>query len=87
MRARSDHVAFRDVRCSYSDAAGRIRICRLASRPIVNSKGEFSGFRGTATDITEEVEAHARANHLALHDALTELPNRAPVPRAADSMR
>lgn len=71
-----DHVAFRDVRCSYHDAEGRIRICRLASRPIVNSEGEFCGFRGTATDITEEVEAHARANHLALHDVLTELPNR-----------
>jgi diguanylate cyclase (GGDEF)-like protein/PAS domain S-box-containing protein len=71
-----DHLAFRDVRCSYSDAASHVRVCRLAGRPIVNGKREFSGFRGTATDITEEVEAHARANHLALHDALTELPNR-----------
>jgi diguanylate cyclase (GGDEF)-like protein/PAS domain S-box-containing protein len=71
-----DHVAFRHVRCSYKDAQGRMRICRLAGRPIGSSKGQLSGFRGTATDITEEVEAHARANHLALHDALTELPNR-----------
>ena len=34
------------------------------------------GYRGTATDITEEVEAQARANRLALRDSLTGLPNR-----------
>ena len=71
-----EQTAFRDVRCSYFDASGRVRICRLAGRPIITGKGEFFGFRGTATDITDEVEANARANHLALHDALTELPNR-----------
>ena len=42
----------------------------------VDSQGVFIGFRGTATDITEEVEAQARAQHLALHDSLTSLPNR-----------
>ena len=67
--------SFRDLRCSYRDAGGRSRICRLAGRPVTKS-GSFAGFRGTATDITEEVEANAKATHLALHDALTELPNR-----------
>jgi diguanylate cyclase (GGDEF)-like protein/PAS domain S-box-containing protein len=67
--------SFRDLRCSYRDAGGRSRICRLAGRPVTKS-GSFVGFRGTATDITEEVEANAKASHLALHDALTELPNR-----------
>ena len=52
------------------------RICRLAGRPILDGQNNFVGYRGTATDITPEVEAHARANHLALHDPLTELPNR-----------
>ena len=68
--------SFRDLRCCYRDADGFTRICRLAGRPITDTLGQFAGYRGTATDITQEVEAHARANHLALHDALTELPNR-----------
>ncbi|WP_337269648.1 bifunctional diguanylate cyclase/phosphodiesterase [Oryzifoliimicrobium ureilyticus] len=68
--------AFRDLRCLYKDARGMTRICRLAGRPIKNTDGAFIGFRGTATDITKEVEAQARASHFALHDALTGLPNR-----------
>ncbi len=72
----SDAPTFRNLRCSYSDAAGRPRVCRLAGRPIVDAAGALVGCRGTATDITEEVEAQAQARHLALHDALTQLPNR-----------
>lgn len=69
--------AFRDLRCRYRDVSGHSRICRLAGRPVTSADGvTFSGYRGTATDVTTEVEAQARANHLALHDALTELPNR-----------
>jgi diguanylate cyclase (GGDEF)-like protein len=34
------------------------------------------GFRGTATDVTEEVEARQRIEFLSQHDALTGLPNR-----------
>jgi diguanylate cyclase (GGDEF)-like protein/PAS domain S-box-containing protein len=70
------HSAFRDLRCRYRDAEGGSRICRLAGRPILGQDGAFLGYRGTAADITAEVEAHAKANHLALHDALTGLPNR-----------
>jgi diguanylate cyclase (GGDEF)-like protein len=34
------------------------------------------GFRGTATDVTEEVESRRRIEFLSQHDALTGLPNR-----------
>lgn len=67
---------FRDIRCLYRDSEQEMRVCRLAGRPIKDEEGRFEGFRGTATDITEEVEAQARANYLALHDGLTGLPNR-----------
>jgi diguanylate cyclase (GGDEF)-like protein/PAS domain S-box-containing protein len=76
LAATQGQSTFRDLRCCYRDAAGSRRICRLAGRPIVNQLGNFEGYRGTATDITREVEAHALANHLALHDPLTGLPNR-----------
>ena len=65
-----------DLRCSYRDASGASRICRLAGRRIEDQSQAFQGYRGTAADITAEVEAHTRAKHLALHDPLTELPNR-----------
>ena len=69
-------ASFRDLRCCYRDAKAHVHVCRLAGRPITGTDGGFIGYRGTATDITQEVEAQARANHLALHDSLTGLPNR-----------
>jgi diguanylate cyclase (GGDEF)-like protein/PAS domain S-box-containing protein len=69
-------AGFRDLQCEYLDANDLVRNCRLAGRPIHDPAGTFIGYRGTATDITEEVEAQARAHHLAHHDSLTGLPNR-----------
>jgi diguanylate cyclase (GGDEF)-like protein len=43
-------------------------VFHLTGRPI--------GYRGTATDITTEIEAGRRAEYLAMHDGLTGLPNR-----------
>ncbi|MFL1516161.1 diguanylate cyclase [Pseudomonas prosekii] len=59
------------VQCRYVDIKGRGRITRLSAREM---SGE--GFRGTATDVTEEVEARRRIEFLSQHDALTGLPNR-----------
>lgn len=66
----------RDMRCRYSDITNQTRICRLSGKPLFHKTGTFMGYRGTASDITAEVEAQDIAEHLALHDALTGLPNR-----------
>jgi diguanylate cyclase (GGDEF)-like protein/PAS domain S-box-containing protein len=59
------------VQCRYVDTQGQERITRLSARKMTGG-----GFRGTSTDVTDEVEARRRIEFLSQHDALTGLPNR-----------
>lgn len=59
------------VQCNYLSGEGEVRICRLSVREIPGQ-----GYRGTASDITEEVAARRRIEYLSQHDALTGLANR-----------
>lgn len=59
------------VQCRYVDPKGQPRITRLSARAMADK-----GFRGTATDVTEEVESRRRIEFLSQHDSLTGLPNR-----------
>ncbi|WP_426201455.1 bifunctional diguanylate cyclase/phosphodiesterase [Pseudomonas sp. TWP3-1] len=72
-----------DLRCTYRDQSGQQRHCRLSARPIFDN-GSVTGYRGTASDITDEVAAHAQIQHLSMHDALTGLPNRNKLARYLD---
>ena len=72
-----------DLRCTYRDHSGQQRHCRLSARPIFD-KHTVIGYRGTASDITDEVAAHAQIQHLSMHDALTGLPNRNKLARYLD---
>ena len=57
-------------------ARGQDRWIGINARVVQDDDGVMFGIRGTARDITEEHLATLRIEHLALHDALTELPNR-----------
>lgn len=59
------------VQCRYVDPKGHQHVTRLSARAMADQ-----GFRGTATDVTEEVESRRRIEFLSQHDSLTGLPNR-----------
>ena len=48
----------------------------INARVVLDDNAAILGIRGTARDITEQHLATQRIEHLALHDALTDLPNR-----------
>jgi diguanylate cyclase (GGDEF)-like protein/PAS domain S-box-containing protein/excisionase family DNA binding protein len=56
----------------------------INARVTTNHMGEIRGIRGTARDITEEQRALMRIEHLALHDTLTDLPNRHAMQRSIE---
>src|SRR5215207_3816539 len=57
-------------------ADGENRWIGINARLTYDEAGEPHGIRGTARDITEQHLATERIEHLALHDPLTDLPNR-----------
>jgi diguanylate cyclase (GGDEF)-like protein/PAS domain S-box-containing protein len=66
---------FRDVLCRMGNGSAH-RVLRFAGKPALDGSGRFRGYRGTASDVTAQIAAEQRAHHLALHDPMTELPNR-----------
>jgi len=52
--------AFHDLIIEFAATDGRQHRARLSGKPVLSSDGGFLGFRGTATDITSEIEADRR---------------------------
>ncbi len=67
---------FRELEVSYKSRREEVRYLSLSGQPILDDDGKFVGYRGIARDITERRVSEERAQHLATHDSLTDLPNR-----------
>ncbi|MBV8537584.1 MAG: PAS domain-containing sensor histidine kinase [Alphaproteobacteria bacterium] len=51
---------YRDLVWPYRDSRHRLRWIRYSGRPLFDDDGGFRGYRGGATDVTEEYEAELR---------------------------
>lgn len=68
-----------------STARGEDRWIGINARITRDEAGEMLGIRGTARDVTEQHLAIRRAEHVAMHDALTDLPNRGALQRQVEA--
>lgn len=64
---------------------GEDRWIGINARLTHDERGEPLGIRGTARDITEQHLGTLRIEHLAMHDGLTDLPNRHSLQRRIES--
>ena len=76
MRPCAEQRLFRSIPRCYLDLEGRPRALRVSGKPTKDNAGRHVGWRGTATDVTVEIEARKTAEFLSGHDALTGCLNR-----------
>ncbi|WP_133366790.1 putative bifunctional diguanylate cyclase/phosphodiesterase [Qipengyuania sediminis] len=48
----------------------------LSGTPMLDERGEYTGFRGVGSDVTQQQESSEKIAYLARYDTLTALPNR-----------
>ena len=56
--------------------AGQERFWNMVCEPVIDAGGEFQGYRGIGSDITNAKRSQREIAFLARHDVLTGLPNR-----------
>lgn len=66
---------FRDIDICV-EIGGELAIWSMTGKSILDAEGTFLGYRGVGRDVTANREALIRIEHMARHDALTELGNR-----------
>jgi diguanylate cyclase (GGDEF)-like protein/PAS domain S-box-containing protein len=71
----SARTAFSDIPVRVAMSATE-RSWAISGQPIVNDYGQFQGFRGSGTDLTEMRRSQAEVARLAQYDSLTGLANR-----------
>ncbi len=67
--------SFRDLRLPVQ-IDGEERWWEISASPRFNEQGEFCGFRGVGSDVTEQRASADKINRMARFDTLTGLPNR-----------
>ncbi len=79
---------------SFSELLVRVHInnqqrwWELSGTPKLDENGNFDGFRGVGSDVTEQRESQEKISHMARYDTLTGLPNRMMVTEAlGEAMR
>ena len=72
-----EHGAEYDVEYRSTNAEGSLRWHRTQGTTVTGPDGEVIRMLGVATDITDRRAAEEKLARLALHDPLTDLPNRA----------
>jgi diguanylate cyclase (GGDEF)-like protein/PAS domain S-box-containing protein len=70
------HLPFSDFTYQLRTRKGEMRWLSVTGHPVHDEAGQFCGYHGIGTDITENVRRQERYHHLAHHDTLTGLPNR-----------
>ncbi len=70
-----DRLEFHEVLLKLN-IKGTERWWRCSGQPLFDSHGEFDGYRGVASDATEQIEAQLKLDRLARYDHLTGLMNR-----------
>jgi two-component system, sensor histidine kinase and response regulator len=56
------HRPFRGLTCRFHDVRGASHTVSISGTPLFTDAGVFTGYRGTATDLTASVEAEQRMN-------------------------
>ncbi|MCB2013602.1 MAG: EAL domain-containing protein [Sphingobium sp.] len=78
------------ARSAFVDVPVRVAITEderwwaISGRPIINEYGQFHGFRGSGSDLTEMKRSQAEVARLAQYDSLTSLANRIQMQRTLE---
>ena len=78
------------ARSAFVDIPVRVAITQderwwaISGRPIINEYGQFHGFRGSGSDLTEMKRSQAEVARLAQYDSLTGLANRIQMQRTLE---
>jgi diguanylate cyclase (GGDEF)-like protein/PAS domain S-box-containing protein len=67
---------FKNLEYRAVDDNGDERWFCVSGQPMFDDAGNFTGYRGTGSDITARKLTEQRVHHVAQHDVLTGLPNR-----------
>ena len=71
------HQPFHDLELCRLDRHGAEAWYSVSGEPVFDEAGAFAGYRGVGRNITKRKLDEQRIRHLATHDELTSLPNRA----------